>query len=123
MPLTQSLTRTNLGTHTVTIPTTDAYVFVGTLTLPVDPGTVTAGPGGGAGTGTGAAPQLPSQVVVTVNQNGTPVLVTSPGSKGFEVTLNCTAADVITIVTSSSAAIDNQTNAVKWTLSISEGPL
>lgn len=120
----QSLSSTNLGTTTVNIPTTDVYSIVGRLTLPTTDGSATTGPGGGAGTGTGAPPRAPSQVVVTVNQNGTPVLTTVAGTRGFSIpALSCTAGDVITCVTSSSLPSDQQSNVIRLTLSVAEGPL
>ena len=52
MSFIQATTVTNLATHTITIPTTDVYSFIGTLELPnVVPSMVSYGLGGGAGTG------------------------------------------------------------------------
>jgi hypothetical protein len=62
-----------------------------------------------------------STVVVTVNQNGTPVYTGQPGADGFRTGVNVVLGDVITIVTSSSNPIDQQLNAVKTTVSIWEG--
>jgi len=113
-----------LGTYSVTIPTTDIYMIQGTLTLPNIVPSVLAGPGGGAGTGSGGGPEIPSQVVVVVNQNGTPRFTSSPGSEGFILrALPCTAGDVLTFVRSSSLSQDQQPNAVKMTLAISEGAI
>jgi len=82
-----------------------------------------AGPGGGAGTGTGGT-SVPSQVVVTIKQNGSTILTTQPGQLGFAINgLPCTAADVITIQRSSSLSQDQQPQAIRMTLSVSEGPL
>lgn len=119
---TQSTSVTNLNTHTITIPTTDVYTFRGTLTLPNVLPTAIQGPGGGAGTGTGGGTLVPSQVVITIKQNGTTKLTTNPGDMGFGLSgLPCTAGDVITIQRSSSLAQDQQPEAVRLTLSISEG--
>jgi len=119
---TQSTTVTNLRTHTITIPTTDVYTFRGTLTLPNVIPTATQGPGGGAGTGTGGGTLVPSQVVITIQQNGVTKLTTAPGALGFGLSgLPCTAGDIITIARSSSLPQDQQLEAVKVTLSISEG--
>jgi hypothetical protein len=62
-----------------------------------------------------------STVVVTVNQNGTPVYTSNPGADGFETGVNISNGDVITVVTSSSSVVDQQLNAVKMTLSVWEG--
>jgi hypothetical protein len=121
MPYTQSTSVTNLATHTIIIPTTDIYYINGTLTLPNVVTSATTGLGGGAGTGTGGT-QVNSQVVITVKQNGTTILTTNPGDRGFTLpALSCTAADVITIQRSSSLSQDNQPNAIRMTLVVSEG--
>jgi hypothetical protein len=117
-------TATNLGTTTINIPTTDTYNFVGTLTAPNLVPTPTPGAGGGAGTGTGSGPEVPSQIVVTVKQNGTTLLTTAPGALGFSLnTMQCTAGDIFTFVTSSSSPQDQQPQAIKLTLAVSEGPI
>lgn len=115
---------TNLGTTTIKIPTTDIYSFVGTLTAPDLVPTPVPGPGGGAGTGSGGGPSVQSQVVVTIRQNGSALLTTVAGSLGFALNaVSCTAGDVITFVISSSLAQDNQPQAIKMTLAVSEGPI
>jgi|ERR1700677_4360310 len=120
---TQNTTVTNLGTHTITIPTTDSYSLQGTLTLPADQvPTALQGPGGGAGTGTGGGLPIPSQVLVVINHNGSPIYTSNPGDRGFIVqNINCTAGDTITIVRSSSLAQDQAKEAVKMTLCVLEG--
>lgn len=125
MPFSQSLTATNLGTTTVNIPTTDTYNFVGTVQTPVaQTPAATQGAGGGAGTGTGGGPTVPSLIVTVVNQNGTPIYTSAAGDRGFSLrAVQCTAADVITVVTSSSLASDQQPNAMRLTLAVSEGPI
>jgi hypothetical protein len=62
-----------------------------------------------------------STVVVTVNQNGSPIYVGAPGADGFKTIANIVLGDVINIVTSSSNPIDQALNAVKMTVSIFEG--
>jgi hypothetical protein len=121
----QTLTMPGLHTLTVNIPTTDQYNFVGTLTLPTAPGSATQGPGGGANTGTGAPPLTPSQVVCTVNQNGSPIFTTNAGATGFALNaVNCTAGDVFTFVLTSSLPSDAaNTNTIRLTLAVSEGPI
>jgi hypothetical protein len=118
---TQSTSITNLATHTFTASNTDMYTITGTLTLPNVTPTATAGPGGGAGTGTGGGPLVSSQVVVTIKQNGTTKLTSNPGDRGFGITLQCTAGDVITIQRSSSLLQDELMNVIRMTLCIFEG--
>jgi hypothetical protein len=62
-----------------------------------------------------------SQVIVTVNKNGAPVFTSKPGADGFETGLNYALNDVVTIVTSSAATVDQELNAVKLSLSIYQG--
>jgi hypothetical protein len=124
MPFVNVQSVTDLGTTTINIPTTDVYNIQATLQLPTQSGSALAGPGGGAGTGTGAPPQVSSQVVATVKQNGTTILTTAPGQQGFALnTLVCTAGDVITIALSSSLSADQQPQAIKMTIATSEGAL
>ncbi len=120
----QSTTTEGLKATTVNIPTTDVYNFLVTMTLPNLVPTPTAGAGGGAGTGSGGGPEVPSQVVVTVRQNGSTIYTSNPGTLGFQLnTVSCTASDVITFTPSSSLPQDQQPNAVRLTLAASEGPL
>lgn len=122
-----NLNQTVVGLRTVTIniPSTDLYNFQGTLQLRSTMANPTPGPGAGAGTGTNASPtqDVPSQVLVTINKNGSPVYTGQAGAKGFSVGIQCAANDVITIVTSSSLASDAGLAATKLTLAVSEGPL
>lgn len=120
----QSSSFQGLNTYTFTVPTTDTYSFQGTVTPPKYPTTATQGTGGGAGTGTGGGPDIPSQVLITINKNGTPVYTGTAGQQGFQLNgLACTAADVITIVPASSLTQDKQPNAVRITIAITEGVL
>jgi hypothetical protein len=124
MPFNSTQTTTGLTTTTVYIPITDNYNIQGSLQLPSSAGSATAGPGGGAGTGTGAGLPTSSQVVTTVNHNGSPILTTIAGAKGFEIgAVACTAGDTITVVLTSSAPIDQNLNQISLTLAVSEGPL
>jgi hypothetical protein len=114
----------NLGDYTVIIPSTDSYAFQGSLTLPNIVPAGSQGPGGGAGTGSGGGPQVSSQVVVTIHQNASLIYTGQAGAKGFILpALVCTAGDAIIINLSSSLDQDKQPNAVRLTLSVSEGPL
>lgn len=91
-----------LGTYTVTAPTAGPYKLVVKTTIPAIPdGDATA-----------------SQLVITVNQNGTPIYTGAAGSRGATVsTINCAASDVITVVFTSSQAEDNNLNAIKSVIS------
>lgn len=104
----QNLTVAGLGTTTILIPTSDIYTIKGTLTLPTL--TTTSGVG-------------QSAVVVTVNQNGSPIYTGPAGSEGFSTGCTAAANDSITIVLTSAAAIDLPPNSVKMTVSIWEGAL
>lgn len=57
-----------------------------------------------------------SQVVATFTQNGTPVYTSKPGDLGAQFNLSCAAGDVIAVVLSSGAAIDQPTNVVRGTV-------
>lgn len=100
-----------LGTiATFIAPSTDVYSVQGSITLP------TIGNGGVASGAT------PSQVVATVNKNGSAQYTGFAGAEGFQTNVQCTAADTITVVLSSSnTALDGMLNVIKTTVSISEG--
>lgn len=116
-------TAPDLHTSTVVVPSTDTYSIQGTLTLPRIVPTPVAGAGGGAGTGSGGGAQVNSQVVVTIKQNGSTIYTSTAGDSGFSIpALVCTAGDILTFQRSSSLDQDQQLNAVRMTLTISEGP-
>jgi len=122
MALVQTATVTGLNTFTFSVPNTDAYTVQGTLEIPdIVPGMSAYGAGGGAGTGTGGGPQVNSQVVVTIKQNSTTLQTTSAGARGFIVGVNASAGDIISVILSSSLSQDQQLNAIKCTIAISEG--
>lgn len=102
----QSAVFSGLGTAiTATAPDTDIYEVSGTITLPtIDQGSASQ-----------------SQVVAVVNVNGSPIYTGTAGNRGFKTTAVCTAADVITVVLSSSSNIDKDFNVVKTTLTITQG--
>jgi len=54
-----------------------------------------------------------SSVVVTVNQNGSPVYTGPAGAEGFYAAFGVAANDAITVVLSSSNPVDAALNAVK----------
>lgn len=112
----------DLGTATVIVPNTDTYLVQGTLSLPAQVPAPIPGPGGGAGTGSGSGPQVNSQVIVTIKQNGSTVYTSAAGDKGFCLpALNCTAGDILTFQRASSLSQDQQPNSVRLTLVVSEG--
>lgn len=67
-----------------------------------------------------------SSLSIVVNKNGSPIFtapVLSPTQQAvqFRISFLATAADVITVVLSSGAAVDNQFNTVKTNISIGTG--
>lgn len=122
--LSQSASWQGLNTFTFTAPTTDTYSIIGTVTPQKYSGSVTQGAGGGAGTGSGSTAETPSQVLITINKNGSPVYTGTAGKQGFAINgISLAANDVITIVPTSSLSQDKQPNAVRMTIAISEGPI
>lgn len=104
MAFNQNTETTGLSTTTFTAPTAGTYTVTGKLTLPM----ITAGGPG-------------SQVVCTVNQNGSPVYVGLAGAEGLRAELNCAALDSITIVLSSNLASDSLINVIKACLGFTNG--
>jgi hypothetical protein len=100
----QNIESTGLNTVSTTVPYAGAYFVKGKFTIP------TLVDGAGA-----------SSLVVTVNQNGSPVYTGNAGAEGFYTNISCAAFDVIAFVLSSSAAVDAVNNAVKATYSIGQG--
>lgn len=100
----QNIESTGLNTVSVTVPYAGAYFIKGKFLIP----TIV----GGAGA---------SSLVITVNQNGSPVYTGSAGAEGFYSNISCAANDVIAFVLSSSAAVDALSNAVKAVYSIGQG--
>lgn len=101
-------TFTGLGTFSVfTVPVTDVYQIIGTLSNP----SVSAGDG------------TNSQVVVVIKQNASTIYTGAAGAKGFAISAQLTAADVVSLVLTSSASVDQPTNVIKTTLTIVEGNL
>lgn len=118
-----STTVTNLGETDITVPTTDQYTLQVTLQLPnVVPAMSTYGSGGGAGTGTGGGPQLNSQVVTVIKKNSSTIYTSAAGDRGIgPLTIQCTAGDVLKVITSSSLAQDQQPQAIQATITLAEG--
>ncbi len=120
----QSSSYVGLQSATINIPTSDNYNFDVKLSLPDNDGSASQGSGAGAGTGSIAQSPFISQVIVTVKQNGSTIYTSQASSKGF--TLNsvvCSAGDVITITPSSAQSQDQQLQAVKMVVSVSEGSI
>lgn len=104
MAYNQNTETTGMNTTTFTAPTAGTYTAHGKLTVP----TLVGG---------GAA----SSVVVTVNQNGSPIYTGLAGAEGFKTQINCAALDAITVVLSSSLTTDQAPNAVKACLGFTNG--
>lgn len=100
----QNLVFNGLGTLSLEVPSAGVYFVKGKLLLP----TIVSGAGA-------------SSVLVTINQNGSPIYVGQAGAEGFYADLSCAAFDTIAIVLTSSAAADLVLNAVKTTISIGMG--
>lgn len=99
----KSYVQVGLGTVTFTIPTTTTWNVQYELTE-----------------------NPPSSIAVIVQKNGgtiftAPVLGGTQGAMKFKVSFLAAATDVITVVSSSGAAIDNAYNTVKSIISIDQG--
>jgi hypothetical protein len=100
----QNVTFNGLGTFSFNIPAAGAYFLDGKISIP------TIVNGGG-----------PSSLVVTINQNGSPVYVGLAGAEGFYAILSCAANDLIAVVFSSAAPADQALNVIKSTFVVSQG--
>lgn len=131
LQLEQSQVGVGLPTYTYTVPAAStAYPFGGAgvynvkVQVTVPNGLIDSGAGSGVAY---VAPVLSSSgVSYVVNQNGTPVFTSATlGAYQTEAEsktmLQCAVADVITVVFSSSNAIDNLLNSVKSIVSIGMG--
>jgi hypothetical protein len=76
----------------VGIPTAGTYIVDGKLTLPA--------------LQEGSAKD--SQCVATVSRNSTVIYTSNPGDRGFNTSIPCSAADVISIVISSADATETR---------------
>src|ERR1700686_4439777 len=99
-------TITGLQTFVFSAPSTDNYTISGTLELP---------------TAQSLGTNIASGVVTTVKKNSSTIYTSNPGDKGFLVGIAATAGDTFSIILSSSVTQDSVQNAVKCTVSISEG--
>lgn len=100
----QNLSVEGLRTITINIPNTGMHSFDGKISL----SRISSGNSGN------------SSVLVTINKNGSPVYTGSAGRQGFFTKISCTAADVITIVLTSSDSDDVGNNIIKTSVSVSE---
>lgn len=98
----RSFVMTGLITQATTLTQAGVYSIEGKLSMP----TISEGS------------SADSQVVATINQNGSPVYVGQAGAEGFKAPLNVAANDVIAVVLSSSAAIDQDLNVIKCVVAI-----
>ena len=100
----QNIESTGLSTTSVTVPYAGPYMVKGKFTIPTSIS--------GAGQ---------SSLVITVNQNGSPIYTGLAGAEGFYTTASCAANDIIAFVLSSSASVDAVNNSVKAVYSVSQG--
>lgn len=101
----QNLTFAGLGTLSLTVPLAGNYFLAGKISLPTIP----------------KGDATPSALLVTVNQNGSPVYVGQPGAEGFYKDVACAANDLLAVVFSSSALVDQGLNVIKSTISVGQG--
>lgn len=100
------LTLVGLSTLTTHANTTGPHVIFGKITCPQ----------------LAQGSSAPSQVVVTVNQNGSPIYTGTAGAEGFKQQMLCTSGDTITVVTSSTAAVDTTSlNGIKAVIGFTNG--
>lgn len=110
-----------LGTQTCNVVTAGLYTLAVNFTIPYRAS-------GMPGDSTSLTGQSSLQIVV--NNNGSPVLTlggaatnptpTQPSLAG-SVRIQCAANDVITVVLTSAAAVDNVANAIKGTINFYQG--
>lgn len=92
-----------LGTvESLKVPDAGMYFVDGKLSLPSIP----------------AGSSSASQVVAVINKNGSPQYTGNAGARGFHAEISCAAGDILSVVLSSSAGVDNEKNAVSTTTSI-----
>lgn len=101
----QNLTFAGLGTLSITVPLAGLYFVEGKISLPTLP----------------KGDSSPSALVVVVNKNGSPIYTGSAGAEGFRTVTSCAANDLIAMVFSSAAAVDQGLNVIKSTVSIGLG--
>lgn len=98
-----TFTSTNLGTSSFKLPNDGTFAIDGKIQIPK--------PMDGS---------VASQLVVVINKNGSAQYTGLAGSAGFYKEVSGVAGDLIAIVLSSAAAVDNAMNAIKCTVAVSE---
>lgn len=98
----QNATLQGLGTLTIVVPDAGVYYINGQVSLP----SISAGSSAN------------SSVVVTITQNGTTRYTGAAGDRGFHLERALSASDSIAIITSSSAAVDQDSNSIKTVIQI-----
>lgn len=116
LQLNSSTVACGLQTQTFTVPTTGFYTVSVNCFIPYVP------PGSSANSAAAAASGL--QVLVKLNTS-TKLTLSSPSAQqptmSGSVIISATAGDTITIVPSSSAAADQDLNAIKYIINIDQG--
>ena len=104
MAFNQSGELAGLNTYTISVPSAGAYSidWKNYLPRPSQGGTQ-------------------SSLVVTINQNGSPIYTSPAGGDGGRFDMACAAGDVITLVTSSANANDQGLNLIKTQVAFSGG--
>src|SRR5271157_3909205 len=101
----QNLMSNGLGTLSTTVPNANNYLVRAKISLPqLSQGSSDS-----------------SAVVSVLKKNGSTVLTGAAGAEGLEASVTCAAGDTLALQTSSAASVDQPLNAIKVTLSISEG--
>ena len=99
-----------LQTFTIcTVPYAGTFFVDGRLQIPTAVGNNQSGGGNGG-----------SSVVAVVKKNGSASYTGAAGQTGFQCTITCAAADVLSVQLSSSAAVDQVYNAVTGTVGVSD---
>lgn len=122
----QALTTvTNLGETDIVVPSTDQYIVQVTNQLRnIDPVPSAYSSNAGAGGGTNTGTQTQSAVVTVIKVNSTTQITSNAGDRGVgPITVQCSSGDTIKVITSSSASVDKQPQAVQTTIAISQGAL
>lgn len=63
----------------------------------------------------------PSALVTTIKHGSSTVYTSNPGDLGAFVEISAASGDTISVITSSTSTVDSAINAVKSTISVSEG--
>jgi hypothetical protein len=110
-----------LQTYLIDVPNTDSYVVNVTNTLPTITTTGNVGSGAGSQPVLTSTPALQSSLITTIKHNSSTVYTSNAGDKSAYAVISATAGDSISIITSSSNAADEAINAIRSSISISEG--